>query len=159
RADGWHLVTIEQIARRLRSSIQRMNAPKLIGRYGALLPLFRLVGVHCITAFVESGQPTASPQRSPETRGLIPDPIVAGIAGLLHARHERPRRRAAEQRDEREALYIHVHSTTSSARPSSVSGTVRPNALAVLRLTISSTLVDCWTGRSPARSPLRIRPA
>ena len=44
-------------------------------------PLFRLVGVHCIAAFVESGQPTASPQRSPETRGLIPDPIVAGIAG------------------------------------------------------------------------------
>src|SRR5262245_22421694 len=81
RADGSHLVTIEQIARRLRSSIQRMNAPKLIGRYGALLPLFRLVGVHCITAFVESGQPTASPQRSPETRGLIPDPIVAGIVG------------------------------------------------------------------------------
>src|SRR5262249_22436671 len=62
-------------------SIQRMNGPKLIGRYGALLPLFRLVGVHCITAFVESGQPTASPQRSPETRGLIPDPIVAGIVG------------------------------------------------------------------------------
>src|SRR5262249_36942680 len=81
RADGWHLVTIEQIARRLHSSIQRMNAPKLIGRYGALLPLFRLVGVHCITAFVESGQPTASPQRSPETRGLIPDPIVADIVG------------------------------------------------------------------------------
>jgi hypothetical protein len=25
-------------------------------------------------------QPTASPQRSPETRGLIPDPIVADIA-------------------------------------------------------------------------------
>src|SRR5215471_3816299 len=78
---------------------------------------------------------------------------------LLRPRRERPRSRAAEQRDERAALYIRVHSTTSSARPSSVSGTVRPNALAVLRLTISSTLVDCWTGRSPARSPLRIRPA
>ena len=30
---------------------------------------------------VETEKPTASPRRSPETRGLIPDPIVAGIAG------------------------------------------------------------------------------
>jgi hypothetical protein len=45
-------------------------APILIGRYGALLPLFRLVGVPCIAAFVESGKPTASPRRSPETRVL-----------------------------------------------------------------------------------------
>ena len=35
------------------------------------------------------------------------------------------------------------HSITSSARPSSVSGTVRPSALAVLRLMISSTFVAC----------------
>ena len=42
----------------------------MIGRYGALLPLFRLVGVPCIAAFMESGKPTASPRRSPETRGL-----------------------------------------------------------------------------------------
>ena len=35
-----------------------------------------------------------------------------------------------------------AYSITSSARPSSVSGTVRPSALAVLRLMISSTLVD-----------------
>ena len=37
---------------------------------------------------------------------------------------------------------FHNHSITSSARPSSESGTVRPSALAVLRLMTSSTLVD-----------------
>jgi hypothetical protein len=35
------------------------------------------------------------------------------------------------------------YSITSSARPSSKSGKVRPSAFAVLRLTTSSTLVDC----------------
>jgi hypothetical protein len=51
------------------------------------------------------------------------------------------------------------HSITSSARPSSGSDTVSPSALAVLRLMIISTLVDCCTGSSPGFSPLRIRPA
>src|SRR5262249_33815030 len=51
-----------------------------------------------------------------------------------------------------------VHSITSSARPRSESGTSRPSALAVLRLMISSTLVDCCTGRSAGFSPLRMRP-
>src|SRR5262249_52410513 len=50
------------------------------------------------------------------------------------------------------------HSITSSARASSVGGTVRPSALAVLRLMISSTFVDCCTGKSAGFSPLRMRP-
>jgi len=50
-----------------------------------------------------------------------------------------------------------VYSITSSARPSSGSGTVRPSAFAVLRLTVSSNLVGCWTGRSIGLAPLRIR--
>ena len=37
-------------------------------------------------------------------------------------------------------------------------GTVRPSALAVLRLMTSSTFVACWTGRSAGFSPLRMRP-
>src|SRR5262245_54312594 len=75
---------------------------------------------------------------------------------LLCARRERPSgRSAAEQRDELAALH---HSITSSARTSSAVGTVRPSALAVLRLTYSSILVACWTGRSAGLSPLRIRP-
>src|SRR5262249_27451564 len=74
---------------------------------------------------------------------------------LLRARRERPRHRAAEQSDELASL----HSITSSARASSVAGTSRPKALAVLRLITSSNLVDCTTGRSAGFMPLSIRPA
>jgi len=54
-------------------------------------------------------------------------------------RRERPRRRAAEQCDERAA----VHSITSSAATSSVCGTVRPSMRAVWWLMTSSNLLDC----------------
>ena len=50
------------------------------------------------------------------------------------------------------------HSITSSAATSSLSGTVRPSALAVLRLMTSSNLVGCTTGSSPGLAPLRMRP-
>src|SRR5262245_38270383 len=74
--------------------------------------------------------------------------------GLLRMRRERPRRGcAAEQRDELAPL----HSITSSARASKLSGTMRPSALAVLRLTTSSYLVGACTGRSAGFSPLRMR--
>jgi hypothetical protein len=63
-------------------------------------------------------------------------------------------RRAAEQRDELASL----HSITSSASASSLSGTVSPSAFAVLRWMTSSNLVGCMTGRSAGFSPLRIRP-
>ena len=51
------------------------------------------------------------------------------------------------------------YSITSSARASSVGGTARPSALAVLRLTTSSNFVGCITGRLAGFSPFRIRPA
>ena len=50
------------------------------------------------------------------------------------------------------------YSNTSSARASNAGGTVRPSALAVLRLILSSIFVDCWTGISEGFSPLRILP-
>jgi hypothetical protein len=50
-----------------------------------------------------------------------------------------------------------AYSITSSAVASSVGGTSRPRALAVLRLMTSSNLVGSWTGRSPAFSPRRMR--
>src|SRR5262249_55347695 len=46
------------------------------------------------------------------------------------------------------------HSITSSAATSSLSGTVRPSIRAVWWLMISSTLVDCPTGRSAGLAPL-----
>src|SRR6516162_8860618 len=58
--------------------------------------------------------------------------------GLLPPRRKRPRRRAAEQRDE---LAPPDHSITSSARPSSVTGKARPSILAVFRFITSSTFV------------------
>src|SRR6266545_759163 len=51
-----------------------------------------------------------------------------------------------------------THSITSSAVICMISGTVRPSALAVLRLMTSSNLVGCSTGRSAGFAPLRIRP-
>ena len=48
---------------------------------------------------------------------------------------------------------------TSSAVANSVSGMVRPSALAVLRLMTNSNLVGCRTGRSAGLAPLRILPA
>ena len=47
----------------------------------------------------------------------------------------------------------HLYSITSSARESSVGGTSRPSALAVLRLITSSYLVGTWTGRSAGFRP------
>jgi hypothetical protein len=51
----------------------------------------------------------------------------------------------------------HLYSITSSARASSEGGTVRPSALAVLRLITSSNLVGACTGRAAGFSPLRMR--
>src|SRR3954463_1852320 len=50
-----------------------------------------------------------------------------------------------------------THSITSSARPSTLSGTGSPSAFAVLRLITSSYLVGACTGRSAGFSPLRMR--
>src|SRR5262245_22333569 len=73
-----------------------------------------------------------------------PDPPHA--LALLRARRERPCGcRATEQRDE---LTAAAHSITSSARPSSVGGTSRPRALAVIRLITKSNLLACSTGKS-----------
>src|SRR5262249_13628562 len=75
--------------------------------------------------------------------------------GLLRPRGGRPRRRAAEQRDE----LAPSHSITSSAATSSLSGTARPSVFAVLRFMANSYLVGCWTGSSATFAPFRIRSA
>ena len=75
----------------------------------------------------------------PACRGLPDCPLQPAriadashpLGRLLRARSERPRRcRAAEQRDE----LAPPHSITSSARASSVGGTSRPSALAVVKI-------------------------
>src|SRR6516225_4707823 len=72
---------------------------------------------------------------------------------LLRARRERQRGCAAEQRDE----LAPFHSISSSAKPDSGSGTVRPSALAVFRFMTSVYLSARWMGRSPGFVPLRMR--
>ena len=49
------------------------------------------------------------------------------------------------------------YSITSSARERIDGGMVKPSALAVLRLTTSSNVVGCCTGRSAGLAPLAIR--
>ena len=51
----------------------------------------------------------------------------------------------------------HSYSITSSAVVRSVGGTVRPSALAVLRLMTVSYFVGAYTGKSAGFTPLRMR--
>jgi hypothetical protein len=87
---------------------------------------------------------------------LSQHPDATNTFGLLSARRDGPRRhRACKSRDELAPL----HSITSSARASSLSGTVRPSILAVSALITSSNFDDCTTGKSAGFSPLSRRPA
>src|SRR6202043_3891286 len=96
----------------------------------------------------------------------LPDQIIRGkwdvhanaphALWLLRTRTKRPRSRCApEERDE----FAAGHSMTSSARASSVGGSVRPSSLAVGRLMTSSNFDACITGRSAGLAPLRMRAA
>src|SRR4029077_1066324 len=74
---------------------------------------------------------------------------------LLRARGKRIyRSRTAKKREEISAF----HSITSSARASSVGGTVRPSVFAVFRLRTNSIFTACSTGRSAGLTPRRILP-
>src|SRR4029077_18256120 len=86
-----------------------------------------------------------------------PDPL--DCIGPLRACHDRPScRRAAEEREEGAAVHqVPDHSITSSVRASSVGGTSRPSAFAVLRLMTNSNWVGCITGKSAGFWPLSIR--
>src|SRR5262245_35663470 len=87
------------------------------------------------------------------TASVPKHPDYRNSSRLLRARHERPRRRTAQQRYELASF----HSITSSARATRVAGTSRPSALAAFRLSTNSNLVGCCTGRSAGFSPLRMR--
>src|SRR5262249_8216842 len=108
---------------------------------------------HFLQALPESHEPGASIGNGvgivTAHHGSKPPDAIA----WLRARHERPRRRAAEQREE---VAARDHSITSSARASSIGGTVRPIAFAVIRLIASSNLVGCSTGKSSGFAPRKI---
>jgi hypothetical protein len=72
---------------------------------------------------------------APEERSRILPSVIGGPAGSLG-----------------------LHSMISLAVASSIGGTERPSALAVLRLMTSSNFLGCSTGKSAGFSPLRMRP-
>src|SRR5215469_13734649 len=86
---------------------------------------------------------------------------LAPTARVKNTAHQPlPRTGWALEAEKRTAIHAECgcYSMTSSARERIDGGTVRPRASAVLRLTTSSNVVGCWTGRSAGFSPLRIRP-
>ena len=105
----------------------------------------------------EPGEPTLSHRIVFIARHQHADPPHA--VALLRPRRERPRRRAADRRDEIPSSHgVASYSITSVARSSVAVGTSMPSAFAVLRLSTISMRVDCCTGRSAGFSPLRMRP-
>jgi|SRR5215471_19812128 len=68
-----------------------------------------------------------------------------------------PTGRSERTRDPCSAARHVCYSIISSARASSIGGTVSPNALAVLRLTTSSNSVGCSIGSCAGLAPLRTR--
>src|SRR5262249_13041171 len=103
--------------------------------------------------FMQSLRKSGDPFAGGRTRALTRKPDSPKLPGLLRTHRERPRGRAAEQRNE---LAATDHSITSSAWASNDGGTLRPSACAVIRLMTSSNLVGCSTGKSPGLAPRRI---
>src|SRR5262249_7141470 len=78
--------------------------------------------------------------------------------GLVRSGRQGPDRHSeGEIANSRAAAKKHCYSIPSSARATSLSGTVRPSAFAVLRLATVSNLVGACTGRSAGFSPLGMR--
>jgi hypothetical protein len=77
--------------------------------------------------------------------------IEAGCDQVLHAKLA-----YVAERHRRTSGVLGFHSITSSARAKNIAGTVKPIALAVLRLMTSSNFVGNSTGKSPGLAPLRI---
>src|SRR5262245_61454383 len=86
-------------------------------------------------------------------RGAGADKTNCRYRRLLRPRRQRPRRAAAEQRDDFAPPH---HSITSSARSTRPVGTSWPIALAVRRLMTSSKTVGCSTGMSAGFAPRNI---
>ena len=102
--------------------------------------------------FAQPLQESDTPFTPSRARCGSQEPDRRQLVRLLRVRStKRPRCRAAEHCYELAPL----HSITSSARPSSVSGKVMPSALAVSRLIASSTVVGCSTGTSLGLVPCK----
>src|SRR5215470_14928447 len=145
RSDHRHL-TAHQIGCEVGQSFLLVLRPAILDR-----DILTLDVPGFINALPECGQIACTISRRPEAA----EEADHRHRRLLRARRERPRnRRAPEQRDDGAP----VHSITSSAAASNLSGTTRPSILAVWALMTSSNLLACTTGRSDGFAPLRMRP-
>jgi CysZ protein len=102
--------------------------------------------------------------RRPVHRRLRLDPgAELGDAAVRHDLHGASAQAADGETGHAAAHYAGVrrklYSITSSALANTEGGTVRPSALAVLRLTTNLNLVGSWIGSSPGFAPLRMRSA
>src|SRR6516164_412912 len=117
----------------------------------AMPPIEALVSAHCLDPLPNRNVTNSRPGRQGgNALARVVRHFDHRLSRLLRARRERPRGCAAEQRDE---LASFDHSITSSARASSVGGTSRPSALAVVKLMTRSNLVGCSTGMSAGLVP------
>src|SRR5262249_22766056 len=113
-------LSASQIGRQRRQSVDLILGPAVFNHY--ILTLDNVCRFEALTEYAHT-------LRHSVRRSGVEEPYH-WHRRLLRSRRERPRCRAAEQRDE----LAPSHSITSSARASSVAGTSRPSALAVLRL-------------------------
>ena len=130
------------------------------GAYRCWLRCWRRRGYRCARdrATISTAQKQRSQQRCAPA---APDRLAPAQYATRPAARQRPRPDAeivgGEVSSRSSLFHRSSHSITSSARASSVGGTVRPSALAVLRLIDSSYLVGACTGKSAGFSPLRMR--
>ena len=142
--------------------LQRLG--KLLARQSARACILQ-AAVPDRCAACPSGQRPYPPSfRSNEDRRLrvrlfapLRDKVTSSAQSLVPFRSGPAKDRASSILTEPHDELAPSHSITSSARASSVGGTSRPSALAVLRLITSSYLVGACTGRSAGFSPLRMR--
>src|SRR5262249_20856326 len=131
RGDHGHL-PLHQIGRQSRQSIIATFRPTVIDRD---VLAFEIAGIS--QTLPEPGHKVCRGAGRPSAEE--PD---HRHRGLLRARRERPRGRAAKQRYE----LAPPHSITSSASESRLSEILMPSALAVFKLITVSNLVGCNTG-------------
>jgi hypothetical protein len=105
-----------------------------------------------VTVFTQPRSFASIPSRPSYVRFALDSDHSAVMPG----RQLRARSCREQAQQERQGAQKLSYSISSSARASSVAGTLRPIDLAVLRLIISSNLVGCSTGMFTGFSPRKI---
>src|SRR5215472_379000 len=138
-------LSANKVSRQCGQAIVAALRPEIFDRHIAALD---------VTDIVKALTEGSDPRRVRFGRRATEEPYYRQCL-LLGAERGRCRHRTGQQEHE----FATFHSITSSARTRIDGGTVMPSALAVLRLTTSSNVVGCCTGRSAGLAPLSMFPA